>query len=95
MLIQITILCAAFAAALTVLIKYVLPDIARTYKDVFLDELEAAKMDVAMAEQDFNYAETGYVDAAIYRLKAAEEKLNALIRDKKGYRNVRRMGKAV
>ncbi len=80
---QITILCAAFAAALTVLIKYVLPDIARTYKDVFLDELEAAKIEVALAEQDFNYAEPGYVDAAIYKLKAARERLNALLKEKK------------
>jgi len=92
---QITILCAAFAAALTVLIKYVLPDIARTYKDVFLDELEAAKIEVALAEQDFNYAEASYMDAAIYKLKAAEERCNTLIREKRGFKNGRRMDKAI
>ena len=81
---QITILCAAFAAALTVLIKKVVPDMAKTYKDVFMDELEAAKIEVALAEQDFNYAEKDYTDAAIYKLKAAEGKRNQLIREKRG-----------
>jgi len=84
MLVQTTILCAAFAAALTIFIKKVVPDIADTYKGVFLDELEAAKIEVALAEQDFNYAEKDYIDAAIYKLKAAYEKLNALLREMKG-----------
>ena len=90
MFIQITILCAAFAAALTIFIKKVVPDIADTYKGVFLDELEAAKIEVALAEQDFNYAEASYVDVAIYKLKAAEERRNQLIREKKGHEKCRK-----
>jgi len=90
MIIQITILCAAFSVVTSLLIKYIIPDIAKTYKDTFFDEIEAAKTEVMQAEQNFNYATDEYIDAAVYKLKAAFERLNALIRDKKGYEKCRK-----
>lgn len=36
------------------------------------------------AEQNFNYADQKYIDAAIYELKATEEKFSAMLREKRG-----------
>ena len=36
------------------------------------------------AEQNFNYADQEYIDAAIYELKATEEKFAAMLREKRG-----------
>ncbi len=35
------------------------------------------------AEQNFNYADQEYIDAAIYELKATEEKFAAMLREKR------------
>ena len=35
------------------------------------------------AEQNFNYADENHINAAIYELKATEEKFNAMVREAK------------
>ena len=35
------------------------------------------------AEQNFNYADDDYIDAAIHELKAVEEKFRAMLREKR------------
>jgi len=47
------------------------------------------KEELQQAEQNFNYADPRYVDAAIYRLKAAEEKINAALKELKGTKMIR------
>lgn len=39
------------------------------------------------AEQNFNYADDEFIDAAIYELNAAEEKFSAILREEKVRRN--------
>lgn len=46
-------------------------------------ELKEIKEQMRQAEQNFNYADENYIDAAIYELNAAEEKLRAMIREVK------------
>ena len=43
------------------------------------DELEEARRDYKIAELEFNYAEMDFQRAAILRLEAARERLNAII----------------
>ena len=45
--------------------------------------LEAAINEVEAARLEFNYAVEPYIDAAIYRLMAAEARLNALLSEVK------------
>ncbi len=43
-----------------------------------IQEFEQAKEELKLAEQDFKYAAPEYIDAAIYRLNAAQAKLDNL-----------------
>ncbi|WHH58288.1 hypothetical protein [Petroclostridium sp. X23] len=45
-----------------------------------VEEINRAKVDLYIAMQDFDYAEQAFVDTSIYRMKAAEERLNVLSR---------------
>jgi hypothetical protein len=54
-------------------------------------DIAELKEELQQAEQNFNYADQQYIDAAIYRLKAVEEKFNAAIKEVKSYgENVKR-----
>lgn len=46
--------------------------------------MQELKEKLRQAEQNFNYADQEYIDAAIYELKATEEKLSAMLREKRG-----------
>jgi len=48
-----------------------------------LDELKKIKEQIRQAEQNFNYADQEYIDAAIYELKAMNEKFAAMLREKR------------
>ncbi len=45
--------------------------------------MQELKEKLALAEQNFNYADPEYVDAAIYELNAAEERFRAKVREVK------------
>lgn len=45
--------------------------------------MQELKEKLRQAEQNFNYADPEYVDAAIYELKATEEKFAAMLREKR------------
>ena len=45
--------------------------------------MKELKEKLRQAEQNFNYADENYIDAAIYELNAAEEKFRAMIREVK------------
>lgn len=47
------------------------------------EELETARKEYKIAEIEFNYADSTYQEAAILKLNAAREKLNAVIREAK------------
>ena len=55
--------------------------------------MQELKEKLRQAEQNFNYADPEYVDAAIYELKATEEKFAAMLREKRREKNVRSKGK--
>lgn len=67
--------------------------IARDFKDIFKAvkaewivedaEIEKAKQELAEAEQEFNYASKEYIDIAVYKLKAAEEKFRIKLLQKR------------
>jgi len=56
-------------------------------------ELKEIKEQMRQAEQNFNYVDQEYIDAAIYELKATEEKFAAMLREKRREKNVRSKGK--
>lgn len=45
------------------------------------------------AEQNFNYADDDYIDAAIFEMNAVNEKFRAMLREKRREKNVRSKGK--
>lgn len=45
--------------------------------------MQDLKQKLRQAQQNFNYADPEYIDAAIYELKAVEEKFRAMIREVK------------
>lgn len=49
-------------------------------KSVLTTELAAAQRELAAAQSFFECAESGQVDEAIFRVRAAEERINNLIR---------------
>lgn len=51
-------------------------------------ELQAARSELDQAWHNFNQAEPSFVDAAIYRLQAAERKYGVLIRQAKEVQHV-------
>ena len=55
--------------------------------------MQELKEKLRQAEQNFNYADPEYVDAAIYELKATEEKFAAMLREKRREKNVRSKSK--
>ena len=52
-------------------------------------ELKEIKEQMRQAEQNFNYVDQEYIDAAIHELKAVEEKFRAMLREKKKERGER------
>ena|GEM_PF-2636329 len=59
-----------------------------------MDELKKIRDQLRQAEQNFNYADQEYIDAAIHELKATEEKFAAMLKEKRREKNVRSKGKA-
>lgn len=53
-------------------------------------DIAEVQQELQQAEQNFNYADSEYIDSAIYQLKAIEEKYNALIKEVKYGENVKR-----
>jgi len=47
------------------------------------NEVDRAQMELAIAWQHFNHAEPAFVDAAIYRLNAAEQAYSTLLKEQK------------
>lgn len=45
-----------------------------------ITEVMQAKQELQAAQQDFMLADTEFIDAAIYRLNAAEQRFNTLIK---------------
>ena len=45
-----------------------------------ITEVMQAKQELQTAQQDFMLADTEFIDAAIYRLNAAEQRFNTLIK---------------
>lgn len=64
------------------IVNVMIPDIQKMCKNYMKsdDELKAAIREQQLAEQRFNNAEKEFVDTAIYGLKAADEKVNNLIK---------------
>jgi hypothetical protein len=54
------------------------PDEEDAVQAAAAEEITRAKADLYIAMQDFDYAEQAFVDVSIYRMKAAEERLNIL-----------------
>ena len=55
-----------------------------------MDELlQELKNQLRQAQQNFNYVDQEYIDAAIHELKAVEEKFRAMLREKKKERRER------
>ena len=46
--------------------------------------MQELKEKLRQAQQNFNYADQDHIDAAIYELKATEEKFSAMLREKRG-----------
>ena len=46
-------------------------------------DLKRIKEELQQAEQNFNYVDQEYIDAAIHELKAVEEKFRAMLREKR------------
>ncbi|AYO30826.1 hypothetical protein D2962_09560 [Biomaibacter acetigenes] len=53
-------------------------------KDIFAMHIQKAQIELALAEQDLEYAEPDFIDAAIYELMAKRKKLDTLIKKAKG-----------
>jgi len=49
--------------------------------------LKELKEQLKQAEQNFDFADEFHVDAAIYELKAANEKFSAMLKEKRGEKN--------
>lgn len=45
------------------------------------DEIQAAQAQLALAEQQFDFAEPAYIDPAIWQLEACRQRLNTLYRE--------------
>lgn len=81
-----TILCAILAVCIRAILLDMIPDIAGTFKELYPGkdtEFNNAIQELHLAEQQFNYADQKHIDHAIYRRKAAEERLQSLVREKK------------
>jgi len=48
-----------------------------------VDNLQEIRDQLRQAEQNFNYVDQEYIDAAIYELKAVNEKFRAMLREKR------------
>lgn len=90
MLMQITILCAALAILLTIIILFFIPDMMQMYRETQTDtdygfdaDINEAIVETKAAEQNFNYADGEFIDAAIYQWKAAEERLKSFLKTKR------------
>lgn len=51
--------------------------------------MENLKQKIRQAQQNFNYADQNYIDAAIYEMNAANEKFRAMLKEKKKERRER------
>ena len=84
------LLCAILAVCIVVIIFYMVPDIKAECKAIWgeacidANEIQEAYKEVEIAKQQFNYAEQDFVDVAIYKMKAAEERYNTLLKIERG-----------
>lgn len=59
-----------------------------------MDELlQELRNQLRQAQQNLNYADDDYIDAAILEMNAANEKFRAMLREKRREKNVRSKGK--
>ena len=58
-----------------------------------MDDLKEMKDRLRQAEQNFNYADDDYIDAAIMEMNTVNEKFRAMLREKRREKNVRSKGK--
>ena len=56
-------------------------------------DLKEMKDRLRQAEQNFNYADDDYIDAAIMEMNTVNEKFRAMLREKRREKNVRSKGK--
>ena len=54
-----------------------------------MDDLQEIRDQLRQAEQNFNYVDQEYIDAAIHELKAVNQKFRAMLREKKKERRER------
>jgi len=52
--------------------------------------MDDLKEKLRQAEQNFNYADQEYIDAAIYEMNAVNEKFAAMLKEKRGEKTVKR-----
>lgn len=45
--------------------------------------MDNIQQELRQAEQNFNYADPEFIDAAIYEMKAVDEKFNAMVKEVK------------
>lgn len=57
--------------------------------------MQELKEKLRQAQQNFDYADENYIDAAIHELKAAEEKFRAMLREKRREKKYERIAKRV
>ena len=55
--------------------------------------MESLKQKIRQAQQNFDYADQDYIDAAIFEMNAVNEKFRAMLREKRREKNVRSKGK--
>ena len=56
-------------------------------------EFREIKEQMRQAQQNFNYADDDYIDAAIMEMNTVNEKFRAMLREKRREKNVRSKGK--
>lgn len=54
-----------------------------------MDDLQEIRNQLRQAEQNFNYVDQEYIDAAIFEMNAVNEKFRAMLREKKKERRER------
>ena len=74
-----TVITLILIAGLYVITKHIIPDIKDEY-----NKIKQAEKEIKIAKQQFNYAEQDFVDVAIYKMKAAEERYNTLLKIERG-----------
>ena len=84
------ILCLILAICIHVVVNNMAPDVVSMFKELYPkqdkkmnNEYKKALQELYLAEQNLDYAEKDFIDAAIYEQKAVAERLNNIIREHK------------